>query len=114
MSRKSVCFLCDESSDLKNASAFRLGNRIYKCAVEVQDSRLFAKLSVGDLIAQEAKYHPKRVVALHNAGANLKNTSEATNTYQQTQARKHGLSLAYWLYRRLIEFGRLYTSFKIS
>eukprot|EP00745_Piridium_sociabile_P031810 TRINITY_DN5291_c1_g1_i4.p1 TRINITY_DN5291_c1_g1~~TRINITY_DN5291_c1_g1_i4.p1 ORF type:complete len:196 (+),score=34.11 TRINITY_DN5291_c1_g1_i4:83-670(+) len=56
-----VCFLCDkegEEQDLRNASTLKLDEKIRKCALLLQDNKLLAKLSAGDIIAQELKYHP--------------------------------------------------------
>ena len=41
---------------LRNASTFQVDVRVRQCAVKLQDIALLAKLSAGDMIAQEAKY----------------------------------------------------------
>ena len=52
------CFFCgDVSDDLHDVSTFMIDKRVRECALELQDTVLLAKLSVGDLISQEAKYH---------------------------------------------------------
>ncbi|KAJ8048749.1 hypothetical protein HOLleu_01186 [Holothuria leucospilota] len=57
-----ICFFCDEPApDGKSftckASAFGLDINVRKAAMKLQDKSLLAKLSKGDLIAQEARYH---------------------------------------------------------
>ncbi|KAK0048182.1 hypothetical protein Bpfe_022442 [Biomphalaria pfeifferi] len=52
------CFLCDKkapSKDLRHASTFKVDERIRNCALILQESHLLAKLSRGDVIAQELK-----------------------------------------------------------
>ena len=36
-----------------------IGDRIRRCATKLLDEKLLAKVSSGDLIASEAKYHAK-------------------------------------------------------
>ena len=53
-----VCFICDEEGNskdltLRNASTFMLDEKVRKCAILLQDEKLLAKLSAGDIIAQE-------------------------------------------------------------
>ena len=62
-----LCFFCElETSDpLRNASTFQLDSRVRSCALALQDERILAKLSAGDLVAIEAKYHPKCLVAFY-------------------------------------------------
>ena len=67
---KDKCFFCDEqdSNDdtLHEASTFELDAHVRKCALQLGDKPLLSKLSAGDLIAQEAKYHTKCLVSLYN------------------------------------------------
>ncbi len=55
------CLFCGKpakaSESLHHASTFGLDARVRQCALQLQDQSLLAKLSVGDLIALEAKYH---------------------------------------------------------
>ena len=44
----------------------KIDSRVRKCAKTLQDTALLAKLSAGDLVALEAKYHAKCRVALYN------------------------------------------------
>ena len=64
-----VCFFCDEtgkSDDLRSASTFGLNAKVRAAALCVGDTKLLAKLSEGDVIAIEMKYHLKCLVSLYN------------------------------------------------
>ena len=53
-----ICFFCETMSSselLHEVSTFYLDSRVQKCALVRQDERLLAKVSAGDMIAQEAK-----------------------------------------------------------
>ena len=52
------CFLCDtESREMHQASTITLDANIRKCATDMYDSRIIAKLSEGDMVSREAWYH---------------------------------------------------------
>ena len=51
---------------LHHASTFTLDARVRKCALQLQDESLLAKLSTGDISALEAKYHVRCIVPLYN------------------------------------------------
>ena len=56
-STKHVCFFCgdeDTVDTLHEAATFGLNKKVSKCATDLQDQQLLAKLSAGDLIAQDA------------------------------------------------------------
>lgn len=64
-----MCFFCEKpsSSDiLHEACTFRIDSRVRKCALDLQYERLLAKLSAGDMVALEAKYHARFLVAYCN------------------------------------------------
>jgi len=65
-SSKPCCFFCDESGDLHEVTTFALDSRVRNCAFLLQDSRLLAKLSGGDMIAMEANYHSTCLISLYN------------------------------------------------
>ena len=52
-----VSFCDDASGTLHQASTFNMDARVRKCAIQLQDRLLLAKLSAGDLISQKAVYH---------------------------------------------------------
>ena len=51
---------------MRHASTFQIDFHVRQCALKLQDKPLLAKLSAGDLIAQEAKYHAKCLASLYN------------------------------------------------
>ncbi|CAC5424531.1 unnamed protein product [Mytilus coruscus] len=73
------CFLCDKEaplSSLKEAMTMKLNDRLKRCAETLQDKELLAKLSTGDVIAQDLKYHPACLVALYNKERAVKKKTE--------------------------------------
>ena len=64
-----TCFFCDEPGTrqkaLHQASTLSLDARVRKCAYTLQDERLLAKRSEGDLVALEARCHAPCVVSLY-------------------------------------------------
>lgn len=77
---QSQCIFCekfDKPVNLHSASTLEVDKKVRDCAVLLNDSKLTAKLSVGDLIAIEAKYHAKCLVGLYNRARPFKpRTSE--------------------------------------
>ena len=71
-----LCLFCEKpaspSDPLHEAMTKDIGDRISKCAMKLLDEKLLTKVSSGDLIASEAKYHAKCLVALYNAAARSK------------------------------------------
>ena len=65
----SECFLYEksrEASELRHAMTQQLNDRVNECALTLSDGKLLAKLSGGDAVMQELKYHPACLVALYN------------------------------------------------
>ena len=63
------CFICENffgQSEVREAMTMQLNDRLNQCAQNLQDEKLLAKLSVGDAIAQELKYHAGYLTALYN------------------------------------------------
>ena len=73
---------------MDHASTFGLDARVRQCALQLQDQNLLAKLSAGDLIAMEAKYHSQCLVSLYNRAS--RQTKESDDTYTISQ----GIALA--------------------
>ena len=70
-----TCFFCGKfaaGDALRNASTFDIDIHVRQCALKLQDKPLLAKLSAGDLIAQEAKYHPQCLTSLYNKARDKK------------------------------------------
>ena len=78
------CFFCEKNdlaSNLRLASTLELDKKVRECAILLNDSKLIAKLSTGDLIAIEAKYHAACLVKLYNRARPLKKQcSNATDS----------------------------------
>ena len=81
------CFLCekqDSVTNLREAMTMKLNQRLNECGQTLGDRRLLAKLSAGDVVAQELKYHPGCLVALYNR-------ERAHLNSQETQQNAEGL-----------------------
>ena len=86
------CFFCNRQADketLHEVSTFELDARVRKCALKLEDKPLLAKLSAGDLIAQEAKYHVKCLTSLYNKARDTK-----MNKDPDEDDINHGIALA--------------------
>ena len=67
--RESGCFLCEReapASELRQVMTMHLDKRLTECAQNLNDGRLLAKLSGGDAIAQELKYHVMCLADMYN------------------------------------------------
>ena len=62
-----VCFVFVKGKlqNLRRASTFKLDKKIRECAMTLQDFDLLAKLSEGDMISQDAMYHPLCLLAFY-------------------------------------------------
>ena len=63
------CFFCDQAAGtdgLHEVTTFQVDQRVRESAELTRDSLLLAKLSLGDMVALEAKYHTKCLLALYN------------------------------------------------
>ena len=63
-----VCFFCqlDLGSEYHQSATLELDQRVRQAAEFLEDTALLAQLSVGDMVAIEAKYHNKCLVSLYN------------------------------------------------
>lgn len=86
------CFFCEEpatkSNPLHESSTEAITRRVYKCAVELNDQKLIAKLSAGDMVPLEAQYHAKCLARLYNSTRN--SGEEALDSARIA----HGIALA--------------------
>ena len=72
-----VCFFCElPGPDLRQVMTFGVHDKVHKCATIVQDAMLLAKLSVGDMIATEAKYHPSCLLNLYYKAGRVQATND--------------------------------------
>uniref|UniRef100_UPI00358E7FAB uncharacterized protein isoform X1 n=2 Tax=Myxine glutinosa TaxID=7769 RepID=UPI00358E7FAB len=68
-STEPTCFFCNTSAGsagLHKASTYNIDTNVRRCALEVEDTALLAKLAAGDMIAIEAKYHHHCLRSLYN------------------------------------------------
>ena len=64
---KNICIFCEKKTGKPHEySTFSSGNTLKNMALEMQDTTLMAKLSAGDVIAIEAKYHLQCLTAYRN------------------------------------------------
>lgn len=67
--KKGECFICnqtDTTMNLRQAMTLQLHNKLKKCAENLLDDNLLAKLSVGDVISQEYMYHAICLTKVYN------------------------------------------------
>ena len=80
------CFFCDRPGALKNplhnVRTFELDARVRKCAFALQDQKLLAKLSAGDLIALEASYHSSCITSLYKRAETVCKDQAADTKFQ--------------------------------
>lgn len=63
------CFICERKGnleDLREAMTMKLNKRVNECARILNEGKLLAKLSSGDVVAQDLKYHSACLVGLYN------------------------------------------------
>ena len=93
LQRKSTCFLCDGpagSAGLHQSSTSDIDARVRRCAIELEDTALLAKLSPGDMVALEAKYHRNCLVKLYNRAR----AADTTGADDDPDANLHGIAFA--------------------
>ena len=75
---ESHCLFCDKSDgDLHEASTKQIDEKVRKYATELRDSKLLAKLAAGsDMVAIDAVYHTKCIVAFYNRARRLYGETE--------------------------------------
>ncbi len=86
-----LCLFCEKpaspSDPLHEAMTKVIGERVRRCATKILDEKLLTKVSSGDLVASEAKYHAKCLVALYNAADRVKTSEQTDNTNEVHYAR---------------------------
>ena len=73
------CFFCGQSAGsdgLHEASTFQIDRRMRESAALLEDTLLLARLSMGDMVALEAKYHAKCLLALYNRARKVKTDAQ--------------------------------------
>ena len=73
--RQDICFFCRQpagNESLRGAATFQLDNRVRAAATLIQDTELLGRLSAGDMVAIEAKYHARCLISLYNRARKAK------------------------------------------
>ncbi|CAE1328153.1 unnamed protein product [Acanthosepion pharaonis] len=76
---KVECFFCEEEdiiSNLQEGMTERLNEHLNQCTRTLNDGKLLAKLSGGDVVALEVKYHLRCLQKLYNAERGYLNSLE--------------------------------------
>lgn len=87
-----TCFFYNETAGagvLHNASTYQIDANVRRCAFELEDTALLAKLTTGDMIAIEAKYHHNCLRSLYN-----KARQTAPKGNDKDDFRLHGIAFA--------------------
>ena len=67
--RQDICFFCRQAAGnegLHEAATFKLDHRVHAAATLLQDTELLGRLSAGDMVAIEAKYHARCLLGLYH------------------------------------------------
>lgn len=75
MVEEASCFFCAQvagTDGLHEVTTFQVDKHVRECAQLTGDNMLLAKLSLGDMVALEAKYHTKCLLALYNRARKAK------------------------------------------
>ena len=71
---KECCYFCEGTSKpLRAVSTYQVDNSVRTSALALHDGKLLAKLSAGDMMAQDAKYHPLCLASLYKRAKSLDN-----------------------------------------
>ena len=67
--KEGICFICDKPApikDLRLAMTLPLHEKLQRCAINLLDEKLLAKLSAGDIVSQDHMYHPSCLTGVYN------------------------------------------------
>ena len=73
------CFFCDDDEskeDMHECLSIRLSDRVNGMAQDLRDLKIIGKLSEGDMVATEAKYHSKCLLSYFNKHRQHKSRTE--------------------------------------
>ena len=88
-SNLSKCIFCDSTEgELHEVSTFSLEKKVRRCATVLNDHILLGKLSVGDMMAQDAMYRTNCILALYRKAKpkNPENETGGNKTKKQIHA----------------------------
>jgi len=87
------CFFCNkDSGQLRKVATFQVDRKVRQCAIALHDSELLSKLSCGDMIAQDALYHPTCLLGLYRKVNQLNLNSDNVEYTRENEL--HGIVLA--------------------
>ena len=88
-----LCFFCGKGKpqNLHRASTFKLDKKVRECTMSLQDFDLLAKLSEGDMIAQDAMYHSLSLLVFYKKAKSVNNNSASIVNEEKEL---HGMALA--------------------
>ena len=92
----------------QEASTFEVDKRVRESATIVEYTLLLGKLSMGDMVALEAKYHTRCLLALYNRAGKLK--AEASQNEPQMYIEESRLEANTAPVFKLADLVQLYTS----
>ena len=84
---------CNEpvgTTDVHEASTHQLDLKVRRCALQLEDRELLAKLSAGDMIALEAKYHRNCLTTSYSKARQTTEKQEKEENYSHL----HGIAFA--------------------
>jgi len=90
-----LCFFCNQvlgTLGLQRASTLELDRKVRESAMKLKRNDLLAKLSSGDMIAIEAKYHARCLVSLYNDVRKLEIKSKSEE--EKSMSSLHGIAFA--------------------
>lgn len=90
---ETVCIFCDQeggSAGLHKASTFGIDQKVRKCATELRDTNLLAKLAAGDMVALDAQYHTKCLAKLYKRAE----LSRQASGERSSENMSHGIAFA--------------------
>ena len=85
--QETLCFFCKQAAGedgFRTAATFQLDSRVRACVEILDDTQLLARLSMGDVVALEVKYHAKCLVGLYNRARKAK-AAESTETARERE-----------------------------
>lgn len=81
------CLFCDKAcGSMQIAASLAINKRVTECATKLMDTKLLAKLAMGDMHAIDAKYHLNCLVYLYNRAAEKDEDSKAQKKYLMLEA----------------------------
>ena len=88
-----LCFFCNEpagTTNLHKALTRKVDMKVRRCALQLEERKPPAKLSAGDMIALESKYHLNCLTTLYNKARQATEKQEKEENYSHL----HGIAFA--------------------